>query len=182
MPTETKAVETQPQSLEELLTVLKTEHNIDVTALQAKAAEAEGATQLSKTLTTALSDAGLIKLTAGDNGSSAASNDEVVSAVAELAGNNVELTNRVKKLERADAEHAVDALIEAGKVMPKQRKAFIELKLTNPTMFDELVPAEPIVKLNAESGVTPPEDEKHKANIDAEVARLSALLGNTASK
>ncbi len=174
MPSETGVTETQPQSLEDLLTVLKTQHNIDVTALQAKAAEGESAAQLSQTLTAALSNAGVIKLS-NDNQDQGVSTDEVVKAVAELAGNNVTLTNRVQSLEKRDAEHAVDALVEAGRVMPKQRDAFIELKLSNPTMFDALVPSEPIVKLNNETGVAPAEDEKHKANIDAEIARLAAV-------
>ncbi len=179
MPSETEVTETQPQSLEDLLTLLKTQHNIDVTALQAKAAEGDAATQLSKTLTDALTQAGVIKLSKTDD--TTVANDEVVKAVADLAGNNVELSNRVKGLERGAAEHAVDALIASGHVMPKQRDGFVELKLTNPTMFDSLVPAEPVVKLNNETLVTPPEDEKHKANIDAEIARLSSLLGGTST-
>ncbi len=171
MSSETEVTETQPQSLEDLLTVLKDKHNIDVTALQAKAAEGDAATQLSKTLTDALSQAGVIKLT--NTGDEKVSSDEVVSAVAELATKNVALSNRVQGLEKASAEVAVDALITSGHVMPKQRNAFVELKLTNPTMFEALLPAEPVVKMSQESGVTPPEDEKHKANIDAEVLRLS---------
>ncbi len=160
-------------SLEEMLTALKTDHNIDVSALQAKAAEGEQAASLSQALTKALTDSGVVKLTAAET---TPSTEDVVGAVAELAGNNVKLTDRVNKLERADAEKTVDALVKSGHVMPKQRNAMVELKLTNPAMYEDLVPAEPLLKLTAEAGVTPPQDSAHTKDIDAEVARLSALL------
>ncbi len=174
---ETKPDETgvAEPSLEELLTTLKTKHGIDVPSIQAKAAEGESAAQLSKTLVDALSEAGVVKLSATQD-KTAVSNEDVISAVASLADTNVKLTNRVNNLERRDAEHAVDDLVAEGRVMPAQRNAFVELKLSNATMFDALVPAEPIVKLNNEVGLTKPEDEKHKANIDAEIERLAGLL------
>jgi phage I-like protein len=173
MPDESKA-ETTPAkpSLEELLTALKTDHNIDVTALQAKASEGEQAASLSQTLVKALTDAGVVKLTNDEK--ETVSPETVVGAVAELHQNNVTLANRVNALEKADAEYAVNDLIKAGRVLPAQKNAFVELKLSNAAMFDALVPAEPIVKLNNETGVTPPKDEKHNQDIDAEIARLTA--------
>lgn len=161
-------------TLEELLTALKTDHDIDVSALRAKAAEGDQAASLSQTLAKALADAGVVKLS--DNDTEKVTTDTVVAAVTELAGDNVKLTDRVHNLERRDAENAVDALIKDGKVMPKQRKGFIELKLSNPSMFDELVPAEPVIKMSNESGVTPPKDEAHRKDLDAEIIRLSELL------
>jgi hypothetical protein len=160
---------------DELLSILKSEHGVDVSALQAKAEEGTQAAQLSKALVTALSDAGVVKL-AAENTTEAPSTEDVVGAVAELAQNNVTLTDKVSKLERRDAQYAVDALVEAGRVLPAQKNAFVDLKLSNPSMFDALVPAQPIVKLSTEDGVSPPEDAAHKKNIDEEVARLSALL------
>lgn len=168
-------------TLEELLTALKTKHQIDVSALQAKAAEGDQAATLSRKLVDALTESGVVKLTATDDKNNV-STETVVSAVAELATDNVTLTNRVNKLETADAEHAVDNLIAAGRIMPKQRKGFVELKLSNPTMFDDLVPAEPIVKMSNESGVTPPQDEAHTKNVDAEILRLSELLAPVVKK
>lgn len=165
-------------SLEELLTALKTDHNIDVTGLQARAAAGEQAASLSKTLVDALTEAGVVKLSATED-KAAVSNETVVGAVAQLAENNVALTDRVNKLERQDAAHAVQALIDEGRVLPAQKDAYVELKLTNPTMFDALVPAQPIVKLNNEVGLTVPNDANHTADVDKEVARLAALLANT---
>lgn len=167
--------ETTKPSLEDLLTQLKNDHNIDVTALQAKAGEADQATQLSKTLVDALSQAGVVKLSNSDTDKP--STEDVVSAVGELATNNVQLTNRVNALEKRDAEHYVDALVKTGHVMPAQRAAFVELKLTNQTMFDQLVPAEPLIKLTGdEVGRTPPKDESHIADVNAEIERYAALL------
>jgi phage I-like protein len=164
-------------SLEDLLGALKTHHSIDVPSLQAQAAEATKTAALSQTLAAALKDAGVVKL--ANTEPDTVSTEDVVGAVAELANSNVTLTDRVNKLERKDAEHIVDALIGEGRVMPKQRPGFVELRLTNQTMFDQLVPAEPIVKLSNENGVTPPQDDAHTKDVDKEVARLAALLATT---
>ncbi len=170
---ETEVQATKP-SLEDLLAALKTDHNIDVTALQAKAADSEQAANLSKTLVDALSAAGVVKLSNDEK--ETVSTDTVVGAVAELAEKNVALSNRVNGLEKTAAERDVQALVDEGRVLPAQKNAFVELKLSNPTMFDALVPAQPIVKLNNETLVTPPADKNHTEDIDKEVARLSALI------
>ncbi len=172
--------ETTKPSLEDLLNTLKTEHDIDVTGLQAKAAEGDQATALTNALTKALTDAGVVKLSNTDDPD--VSTETIVGAVAEVAGKVVSLTNQVETLQRRDAEHAVDALIEAGRVLPAQKSGFVDLKLSNPTMFDALVPAEPIVKLSNEQGVTPPKDDKHIKDVDAEIMRLSALIAQTPAK
>lgn len=166
---------TAKPSLEELLTALKTDHNIDVTGLQAKAAEGEQATQLSAALTKALKDSGLVALSNTDT-QTGPSTEDVVGAVNELADTNVKLSKRVNALEHRDAENAVDELIRTGRIMPAERDARVELKLSNQAMFDRLLPAEPIIKLTAETGVTPPKDEAHTKDIDAEVARLTAVM------
>lgn len=171
---EPKTQDTPKATLDELLATLKTDHGIDVPALQTQATAGTAAAELSQTVVDALTEAGVIKLTAGDK--DAVSTEDVIGAVKQVAGANVELTNRVNLLEKRDAETVVQALIGEGRVLPAQKKALVELKLTNPTMFDALVPEQPIVKLNNESGVVPPDDEAHKKDVDAEIARLSALL------
>lgn len=182
---ETDMPETEPTtqetklSLDELVALLKKDHNIDVTGLQAKAAEGEAAAQLTSALTKALSDTGLVKLSAED---AEVKTETIVGAVAEVAGKVVALSAQVDTLQRKDAEHAVQALIDEGKVLPAQKDAFVELKLTNDDMFDKLVPAEPIVKLSNEKGVDPPQDQKHIKNVDEEIARLSALMDRTPAK
>jgi hypothetical protein len=180
MPEKTEPTqETTKPSLEELLTALKTDHGIDVTGLQAKAAEGEQAAQMTAALTKALGDAGLVKLSTEDT---EVKTETIVGAVAEVAGKVVALTDQVNTLQRRDAEHAVQTLIDEGRVLPAQKTGFVDLKLSNPSMFDQLIPAEPIVKLNNEQGVTPPKDEKHIENVDKEILRLSEQFNTLAGK
>lgn len=176
MPTDESTTETAAAkpSLEELLTALKTDHNIDVSALQAKASEGEQAATLSQTLVDALTKAGVVKLSNADD-TKAVSDATVVTAVQELATDNVTLSNRVNALEKQDAEHAVDALVEQGRVLPAQRDVFVEMKLSHPAMFEKAVPAQPIVKLSNEVGVNAPNDRAQKTDIGAEITRLAAL-------
>lgn len=175
---DTQVTETAPAkpTRDELLTALKDEHGIDVTALQAQAAEGTAAATLTNKLAEALAGAGVVKLAAEGETTATVSTEDVVGAVAELAERNVKLTGSVQALEKRDAEREVDTLIKDGRIIPAEREARVELKLSAPAMFDRLLPSEPIVKLNSETLVTPEEADKHKADIDAEVARLAALL------
>jgi hypothetical protein len=93
-----------------------------------------------------------------------------------LATNNVTLTTRVQAMEKREAEHAVDGLIGEGRILPAQRVPMVELKLSNPTMFDQIVPAQPLVKFSNETGVNKPDDKKQELDVDAEIARLSAYV------
>lgn len=175
---ETTATETAAKtpSLDELLAALKKDHNIDVAALQAQAADGEKTASLSQALVDALTTAGVVKLT--NTGDDKPSTEDVVGAVAELATSNVALTNRVQGLERKDAENAVDALIVEGRILPAERDARVELKLSNSEMFDRLLPAKAIVALTKETGVTPPQDEAQKKDLDADIVRLSQLANS----
>lgn len=175
MPEQAETETVAEPSLEELLTALKTKHNIDVSALQAQTAESSKQTELSQTIVDALSSAGIVKLSNAERESGVA-NETVISAVQELASTNVTLSNRVNSLERKDAENAVDALIGEGKILPSQKAAMVKLKLTDTSTFDALIPAQPIVKLTNEVGKNVPDDDAHKVDIDAEIARLSALV------
>ncbi len=175
---EDKTQETPAEpTLDQLLATLKEKHNIDVSALQAKANEDKSA-ELSKTILDALTDAGVVKLSNSDD-KDAVKTDTVVAAVQKLAGDNVALSHRVQGLEKADAEHAVDQLVTEGRVLPAQRDAFVEMRLTNAAMFDKIVPAQPIVKLSHEVGKNDPKDADHKADLDAEITRLVELANTT---
>lgn len=158
-------------TLEELLAKLKEKHNIDVSALQATSADAAKQTALSNTIVDALKGAGIIKLSNTEQ----LDTGTVVTAVQDLAANNITLSGRVQALESREAEHAVDALIAEGRILPAQRAPMVELKLTNSGMFDQLVPATPLVKLTDERGANPPNDQGQKQDIDADIKRLSEL-------
>lgn len=160
-------------SLQELLTALKEKHSIDVSALQAVQAESTKQTELSQTIVDALTKAGVVQLSKSDDDK--VSNDTVVTAVRDLATTNVTLSNRVEAMEKREAEHAVDTLISGGYILPAEREARVELKLSNAAMFDKLVPAQPIVKLSTEVGKTDPKADQHKLDIDAEIKRYAEM-------
>lgn len=174
MPTEATTETAAQPSLEELLTALKNDHGIDVSALQAVQAETTQQAQLSQTIVNALTEAGVVKLSNTETATDV-KDETVVTAVQELASSNVALTNRLTSLEKRDAEHVVDGLISEFRILPAQREAYVELKLSNSTMFDRLVPSQPLVKVGEENGVNAPADAKQKLDIDEEIARLSAL-------
>jgi hypothetical protein len=96
-------------------------------------------TELSQTIVDALKAAGVVKLSNTDDDK--VGTETVITAVQELATNNVTLTNRLTTLEKRDAEHAVDALITEGRILPAQREVMVDMKLSHPDMFDKVVPA-----------------------------------------
>ena len=64
----------------------------------------------------------------------------------------------------------------AGRLLPKTKSVAVQMALTNRDGLDAiLAPADqPYVKLNAPSGRTAPDGEdKHTADIDGELARLT---------
>ncbi len=178
MPDEKTTDAPAEPTLDQLKAILKDKHNIDISALQAKADEPveDKTAELSKTILDALTSAGVVKLSA--DAKDEVKTDTVVAAVQELASNNVALTARVTGLEKRDAEHAVDALVTEGRILPAQRDAFVEMKLSSTEMFDKIVPAQPIVKLSNEVGKNPPKDDEHKVDIDKEIGRLVELANS----
>jgi hypothetical protein len=173
MPEEKPETVAEP-SLESLLATLKDKHNIDVSALQAQTSETDRQAKLSQTIVDALTSAGVVKLSATEK--ETISTETVAKAVQDMATNNVELTARLSNLEKRDAEHAVDALISEGRILPAKRTVMVDMKLSHPDLFDQVVPDQPIVKLSNELGVNEPKAQQHEVDVNAEVARLSALL------
>lgn len=157
-------------TLEEMLKALKEEHSIDVEALKEQAAKADGATELSNALVAALKKSDVVSLSAS------AGVEDVTKAVTDLAAEKVALSNRLETLEKDAAANAVDALITEGRVVPSQKDALVELKLSNPSMFDKLVPAEPIIKMSNESGSNP-KDTQPEVDLNKELDRLVTEYG-----
>lgn len=164
---------------EELIAALKNEHGVDVDALQAQADKpATDTTELSNKLVAALTDAGVVKLSADD---SAANVEQVVNAVVELAKDNVSLSTRVEKLETDGAEAAatfeVKNKVRDGFIEPAKEAAMIKLYLTNQDLYNDLLPSEAVVNLSGkEVGSSTAADEtKVEVDVDAEVTRLSKL-------
>jgi hypothetical protein len=166
-----------PRTRDELLAELKAAHGIDVEALQAAASQdppSPDTGQLAASVVQALKDAGVVQLSAAGD----LSQSDVVAAVVELAQTSKAQAADITALKRERAEGEVDAYVAAGRVLPKQRDAFVELALTNREMLDTLLPAEPVVKLNHQDGITKADGEqRQEEDIDREVARLTAQFG-----
>lgn len=162
--------EEDPMTLDEIFASLKVEHGIDVPALQRKVAEAEPALALSAQLKGVFGQSDILKLSGENFG------DDIVAAIGQLAEKNVNLTARLdevdteRKNERAAA--VVDGKIRDGFITPAKREKQIELYLSNPEMFEALLPEKPIVALSSEEGFLP-KDDQQAAALDAEVLRLT---------
>lgn len=156
-----------PMSREEMIAALKNDHGIDVAALQS------GGTPLSaESLVSALAGVGVLSLSQVEEPEQVTPAD-IVGAIAELAEKNVTLSSAVTELTGDKAQAEVDALVRQGRILPAQKDTMLELRLSNPEMFDKLVPATPLVALSHEEGTTPP-DEQPDLDVEAEIAKLAA--------
>lgn len=159
-------------TLDELFAELKADHNIDVPALQLSAANAAGAVALSNKIQENLVGTGLLKLSNGEE----ASADDLIGAVVEAGEKIVELSSRVDTLiedgAKKEATAEVDALVLSGKILPKDKDAMLELRLSNADLFNKLVPEKAIVALSQEAGST--EDITDDKTASDEIARLTA--------
>jgi len=165
-----------PQTKDELLAALKDGHGIDVEALLAAQAAPPGAPDtaaLSAAVVQALQASGAVQLAAPPE---KVSQDDVVAAVLELAASNKKQAGDIAALRQSAAEAEVDGWIAAGRVLPKQRAAYVTLALTDRDMLLTLLPDEPVVKLNNQEGLSGPDGaQQQEQDIDAEVARLTAV-------
>lgn len=175
----TSATDTKEESMtyDEWVAAGKADHDTDVADLQRRAAEADGAVKLSNAIQNKLAEHGLIALSAGQE----VSTDELVTAVNDAGEKIVSLSGTIDTMRTEAATTAataeVDGLIRAGKVYPKDKDAYVELKLSNAALFDKMVPEKPIVKLSAEDGVVPT-DDSHESEVTAEVDRYVKLAND----
>jgi Mu-like prophage I protein len=164
-----------PLTRDEMLAALKSEHGIDVEALQAAAAkDPDTAALTAASLVSALRDAGVVQLSAD---SSAVSLSDVTAAVVELATDNRGLRTEVDELKLARAETEVDGYISDGRLLPKTKDVAVQMALSNRDgLAAILAPADaPYVALNHQKGIDGPDGEqKREQDIDAELARLTA--------
>lgn len=199
-----------PRTLQDILAELKADHNVDVDALQAqlsaaetKASEQEVALsaaqeqlaakpdldELVEKVRTALAGTGVADETKLSASEGDVTTDDIVSAVATLAQDNVKLTSaneandkRIAALEKRHVEGEIDALIGEGKILPAKREVFLTMALTNREMFDQIIPDEPLVKLGNELGSGPSAEahQTQEVDIEAEIARLTGSGGPAA--
>ena len=161
--------------------VLKDEHGIDLDDLTARAdGSAKIVTALSNVIKAANTD-DFVALSAADE--DAPTLEEVGQGVVALSRRSVEqaeqiveLSAKVETFETAQAESEVDAAVKEGKILPAQRDAYLELRLSNSEMFQKLLPEVAIVSLS-EDGVTSHERTPNQPLEDAaaEVERLAGV-------
>jgi hypothetical protein len=162
---------------DELLAQLREQHGIDVAALEAKASAGPDTSALTAALTEALKAAApTLSLTSAEGGDGTLELSDVVGAVAELAAQHRVFGDRVVALEREGAETEIDGYIAEGRVLPKQRAAYVTMALTARDQLEVMLPDKPIVALNAQSGTVgrPQGEQRQEMDIDQEILRLTS--------
>lgn len=161
---------------DELLARLREQHGIDVTALEAKASAGPDTSALTAALTEALKAAApTLSLTSAEGEDGKLELSDVVGAVAELAAQHRVFGDRVVALEREGAEAEIDGYISEGRVLPKQRAAYVTMALTARDQLEVMLPEKPIVALNAQAGTggRPQGEQRQELDIDQEILRLT---------
>ena len=184
-------------TLSELLEQLKSEHDIDVVALQEQvtklseeapvdieAIKREVSDEVIGAMRDVLADAGATGLSAPDDDDETVTLTDVAEAVIELAQEAsakdetiAVLTAKNEENEQKAAEAEVSQLVKEGKILPTQREAMVKLARSDREMFASLIPASPIVSLSQE-GVEVHEDTataEEKQKLDEDIARLSGI-------
>ena len=160
--------------LDQMLAELKADHGIDVPALQQQATLVDSAVTLTNAVRDALTEADMLTLS---NDGAEPTAEDMVKAIKTAGETIVSLTNEIKttKEETAhkDAVAHVEGLIRTGHILPANKDAQVTLLLTNPELFDALLPEQPLVRLSHEEGAEPA-DHTPVDDVNAEIARLSA--------
>lgn len=159
----TASTEEESMTRDEMIAALKADHGIDVATLQAQSAVVDSAVELTNAVQEALTETGMLKLS-----NSEPTADDMVKAIKDAGEKIVTLTNDAAK---KDAEAHVDELVRTGHILPAHRDAQVELRLSNPELFEKLLPEQPIVKLSNESGSN--EEPPAVDDVSAEVERLT---------
>lgn len=164
----TEPEENVKMTFEELCAQLKSEHNVDVPALQAAAAQNDAVATLTATFNDAigaLEPAGVLTLSNGNE----VTPDALVGSIKEVVELTKSQASRIEGLEKLQASAEVDRKVEEGYLLPTQRDAFLAMRLTNEDLYKSALPAEPVIKMTVEVGKNVPEDEAHQAEQSAAV-------------
>lgn len=167
--------EADAMTREEMFEALKSEHGIDVPALQAAqemALSRSGEGDLVERLFEIISEVPL-ELSGSDQ------TEIVLNAVQEVVSENLTLSARMAELEEEARIAQVDALVDEGRILPAQREAFIELSASQPDLFEKMIPEEPLVRLSNEEGTsfTDSRGEQFEDEVAAEIQRYTASDG-----
>lgn len=178
--------EDDKMELDQLLTALKEEHKIDVTALQDQVKELE---QARKDLATATETLDKIQQAVGekielsDDMGVVDAVKQLVSEVERAEKETTELADRVAKLEeegrKRDAKEAVGELVREGKVALADVEHYEKLYLSDKGLFESITKTlKPVVDLS-ERGVTDTEEPGSGDSFDAEaeIKRITKEYG-----
>lgn len=165
-----------PPTKEELIAALKADHGVDVAALESAAAKGADVAGLTAALTTALQGtpaAQTLQLTGADG--QTISGADLVGAIHELASLTRTQGETIDTLRLSNAEAEVDGYIDVGRVLPKQRSAFVKLAMDDRDQLAIMLPDSPVVPLSAPVGTPgrPQGEQRQVEDIDAELARLT---------
>ncbi len=155
-----------------LTAALQSEHGISLSDLQEKAKKADAAVALSTAV---------IESLGSDTVSLSAEGADLVAAVKDAGEKIVALSTQVAAAETAATETAaktrVDGLVKSGHILPKNKDANITLLLSNPDLFEQMLPEKPLVALSAvqEEAGFEATDNTDAATAEAEILRLTAL-------
>lgn len=147
--------------------------------LESQVESASPAQELLVKLSQALVESEVVSLSAGESLDA----DGVLGAIAGIVEEKVALAAQVKEASDQAAALEVEGLVREGRILPAQKEAMLELRLSNPEMFEKLVPEKPLVALSQEEGtdVTDSDLNPQESEIDQEVARLTAPGGPAAA-
>ena len=166
-----------PLTLDEYITLGREEHGIDIPALQERASKADDAVALSNKIQEELAGSGLLKLSNGEEVTS----DSLIGAVAEAGEKIVSLSARVDELvelsAKDKAEARITSLVKSGHILSKNKDAQLKLLLSNPDLFEELLPEKALIRLSNDGEVErgfEVKDDEHEQTVETEIARLTA--------
>jgi hypothetical protein len=161
----------------ELFAVANGEAEVDEAAIEAARAEGREA------VVAALAEKGITVGLSESAGDGAAPEVDITSAP-----EFVKLSERVTTLEGEKTLKAVtikvDDAVKAGKVLPSQRDALIEVGLSDEEMLNKLIPAQAVVSLS-EEGVNPADEtnvQLSEEDAEAEANRLVAAYASNGKK
>lgn len=143
-----------------------------------KAEQEELAVKLSASIKEHLKTEQVLALSA--DGSATEQVETLLGAVADAGSQIVSLSGRIDNLEKdkkvTAANAHVDGLIASGHLLPVNKEAMVELRLSNPEIFDKIVPENPIVALSNEAGTSGGGEDVDSTNsVASAVERLKNL-------
>lgn len=106
---------------------------------------------------------------------------DIVGAIVELARKNEDVSERLEKLEKRNAEQAVQRFIDEGRLLAKTRKRAVRVYLAEGLdgLEDLLAPEGfPFIKVRCDD--LDRDERRHNFDIDAEIDRLSEVAARVA--